>query len=261
MHPHHVVTGASWEDGAGGSPESEDLPTIEQRPLGEGGIVRVRLLLLVALSWMVAAGLAASALAGASADVEVTVRVEGKTRTIYGSGSPTLVPAQGTLAAEGDATVELGRPTVLGALEAASLAGEFNYNLKLFSFGSFVDRVARFGSQGLNGWFFKVNGKAPELGAADVILRDGDAVLWYWAKLKPVTFDGPDTLNLIRKRGCLVAQALNAKGKASRAKNVVFRLDEARRIRSRSGRLCASNWRTAQVVKRGHVRSQVLSAA
>ena len=223
--------------------------------------MHVRVLLLVALSLLVAAGFAATARAGASAGVEVTVRVEGKTRTIFASSAPSLVPAQGTLAAEGDATVELAAPTVLGALEAASLAGEFNYNLKLFSFGSFVDRVGRFGSRGVTGWFFKVNGKAPELGASDVVLKDGDTVLWYWAKLNPVTFDGPDSLNLIRKQGCLVAQALNAKGNAARAKNVVFKLDSARRIRSKSGRLCATNWETAQVVKRGHVRSQVLTAA
>ena len=222
--------------------------------------MRVRLILSVSVSLVVAALLAAPSLAGAG-EVNVTVRVEGKTRTLFGASEPTLVPAQGPLAAEADQTVELDAPTVLGALEAASLEGEFNYNLKLFSFGSFVDRIGRFGSQGLSGWFFKVNGKAAEVGASDRVLEDGDSVLWYWAKLNPTTFDGPDTLNLVRKRGCLVAQALNANGRASRAKNVVFRLDETRRIRSRSGRLCATGWDTARVVKRGHVRSQVLVAA
>lgn len=221
--------------------------------------MHVRLFMLVALSLVVAATLAVPAGAGSS-QVNVTVRVEGKTRTIYGATEPTLVPAQGTLAAEDDASLELTTPTVLGALEAASLAGEFNYNLKLFSFGSFVDRVGRFGSRGVTGWFFKVNGKAAEVGASDVVLKDGDSVLWYWAKLDPKTFDGPDTMNLVRKRGCLVAQAVNAKGKATRARNVVFRLDDERRIRSKSGRLCATSWETAQAVKRGHIRSQVLLA-
>ncbi len=218
----------------------------------------------VLVAFIVAASLAVSASAGGHtptgrSGTEVTVRVEGKTRTIF--GSRTLTPFQGSLHAADDATVEVVAPTPLGALESASLAGEFNYNLRLFSFGSFVDRIARFGSGGSAGWFFKVNGAAPEVGAGDVVLESGDSVLWYWAKLDPKTFDGPDTLNLIRKRGCLIAQAVNAKGKATRARKVVFRFDNARRrIRSKSGRFCATNWQTAQVVKRGHVRSQVLRA-
>ena len=221
--------------------------------------MHIRLLLVLGLTLVVATTATASALAGA--DVNVDVRVEGKTRTLYGATEPSLVPAQGALQAEGDATVELTTPNVLGALEAASLAGEFAYNLKLFSFGSFVDRIGRFGSTGLTGWFFKVNGRAPAVGATDVVLKAGDSVLWYWAKLNPSTFAGPDTLNLVRRRGCFVAQAVNAKGKAARAKSVVFRLDQTRRIRSKSGRLCTTNWETARVVKRGLIRSQMLVAA
>ena len=221
--------------------------------------MHVRLYLLVALSLVVAGSLAAPALAGGGGSVEVTIRVEGKTRNIDGATPRTVVPAQGSVAAKGDAIVELATPNVLGALEAASFAGEFNYSLTVFSFGAFVDRIGRFGSGATTGWFFKVNGKAPDVGAADVILKKGDSVLWYWAKLDPVSFDGPDTLNLIRKRGCLVAQSIDPKGKAARAKKVVFKLDRRRQIASKSGRLCAKNWQTARVVKRGHVRSQVLS--
>lgn len=217
--------------------------------------------LLFFLTLALAALMAVPTAFGGAGAVEVGVRVEGKTRTIFGATEPTLTPAMGAVVAEGDGAVELLLPTVLGALEAASLAGEFNYNLKLFSFGSFVDRVARFGSQGATGWLFKVNGKAPDVGANDVVLEDGDVVLWYWAKLNPTTFAGPETLNLIRKRGCLVAQAVNAKGKAKRARDVVFRLDDARRIRSRSGRICTGNYETARVVKRGLIRSQVLTRA
>lgn len=253
------VTGASREDGADGSPEPEDLTAAAQRPLVEGGIVHIRLLLAFGGTLLVAVALAATAVAGT--DVNVTVRVEGKTRNLFGATAPSLVPAQGSLAAEADATVEVTRPTVLGALETASLVGEFNYNLKVFSFGSFVDRVGRFGSAGLTGWFFKVNGRAPQVGANDVVLKNGDSVLWYWTKLDSTTFAGPDTLKLVRKRGCFVAQAVNANGKAKRAKNVVFRLDERRRIRSKSGRLCTSNWESARVVKRGLIRSQVLVPA
>lgn len=221
--------------------------------------MHIRLLLAFGGTLLVAVALAATAIAGT--DVNVTVRVEGKTRTLFGATAPSLVPTRGPLAAEADATVELTRPTVLGALETASAVGEFNYNLKVFSFGSFVDRVGRFGSVGLTGWFFKVNGRAPQVGANDVVLKNGDSVLWYWTKLDATTFAGPDSLNLVRKRGCFVAQAVNAKGKAKRAKSVIFRLDDARRIRSKSGRLCTSNWERARVVKRGFIRSQVLVAA
>lgn len=220
--------------------------------------MHTRSLLVLGLTLVLALTASASALAGAR--VHVDVRVEGKTRTLFGATEPTLVPTQGTLAADGDASVELTTPNPLGALEAASLAGEFAYNLKLFSFGSFVDRVGRFGSSGLTGWLFKVNGRAPTVGATDIVLRKGDSVLWYWAKLDPSTFAGPDTLNLVRKRGCFIAQAINAKGKATRARNVVFRLDETRRIRSKKGRACPAEWDSARVVKRGLVRSQVLVA-
>ena len=206
---------------------------------------------------------------GDAGTVNVQVRVEGKTRTIFGETEPTLTPVIGAIAAEGEGEGEeevmVSAPTALGALEAASLAGEFDYNLKLFSFGSFVDRIARFSSKGATGWLFKVNGKAPDVGASDVVLKDGDVVLWYWAKLDSTTFAGPDTLNLIRKRGCLVAQVVNANGKATRVRNVVFRLDEVRRIRSKSGRICTGNYKKARAVKRSrgvsqyHIRSQVLT--
>ena len=95
---------------------------------------------------------------------KVTVRVEGKTQEhLSGRRRASLVPAQGSLAAaKAMRPWSSSRPNVLGALEAASLAGEFNYNLMLFSFGAFVDRIGRFGSRAdLAGWFFKVNGKAP----------------------------------------------------------------------------------------------------
>ena len=199
-----------------------------------------------------------AALAGG--EVSVHVRVEGKSRTIFGSTDPLLTPFKGVIRADDGTPVELTKPTVLGALEAASARGEFFYNLQQFSFGSFVNQVGRLAGKGLSGWFFYVNGRAPELGASDIVLRDGDSVLWYWGKLDSTTFAGPPTLDIVSRGRCLIAREVDPNGKKARAANVVFKLDERRRIRARKGRVCTASWATAQVVKRGAIRSQTLIA-
>jgi hypothetical protein len=189
------------------------------------------------------------------------VRVEGKTKNLYGATGSSLSPFIGTLKAEDGTPVELTKPNVLGALEAASLSGGFFYNLQQFSFGSFVSQVGRVEGRGLTGWFFKVNGRAPQVGATEFKLKSGDDVLWYWAKLDAVTFAGPPTLDIIQKGRCVVAREFDAAGKRTRASNVKFKLDERRRVRSQSGRVCPPKWTIAQAVRPGAVRSQVIVAS
>jgi hypothetical protein len=112
--------------------------------------------------------------------VRVHVRVEGQTRTLFGTTAPVLDV----------------KANALDALDAASLAGEFYYHVQATSYGPYVDQIGRYAAGGSNGWVFKVNGKSPPVGADQVALHDGDAVLWYWA-----TFDasgGPKTLVLSR---------------------------------------------------------------
>jgi uncharacterized protein DUF4430 len=151
--------------------------------------------------WFVV-GLAALLLVPAAMAVGVHVRVEGKTRNIFGSTEPTL-------------TV---KANALDALDSASLAGEFYYHVTATSFGPYVDQVGRYLAGGSNGWVFKLNGVSPPVGADAVTLKDGDRVLWYWATFGPA--GGPPTLVLqaTKKRGCyrVLAQDDNGKTKAAR---------------------------------------------
>lgn len=151
--------------------------------------------------WLVA-GLAALLLVPAALAVGVHVRVEGKTRNIFGSTEPTL-------------TV---KANALDALDSASLAGEFYYHVATTSFGPYVDQVGRYVAGGSNGWVFKLNGASPPVGADAVTLKDGDSVLWYWATFGPS--GGPPTLVLqaTKKRGCyrVLAQDDNGKTKVAR---------------------------------------------
>lgn len=122
------------------------------------------------------------ALAGSDAAPLVRVRVEGKTRTLFGATEPR---AQAS--------------TPLEALEAASLAGELYYHVQETSFGPYVDQIGRYRAAATSGWVFKVNGVMPPVGADKVELKPGDRVLWYWATFGTVP-GGPPTLRLLRPR-------------------------------------------------------------
>ena len=127
---------------------------------------------------------AALLLVPAALAVRVHVRVEGKTRTIFGPAEPTLSVTA----------------NALDALEAASLAGEFYYHVTVTGFGPYVDQIGRYAAAASSGWVFKVNGVSPPVGADAVQLKDGDTVLWYWATFGPS--GGPPTLLMKRSGRC-----------------------------------------------------------
>ena len=108
----------------------------------------------------------------------VSVRVEGRTLSIFGSL---------------ETRFEAGA-NPMQALDLASLRGEFYYHVTTTSFGPYVDQIGRHSAGGTNGWVFKVNGASPPVGADQVQLNDGDRVLWYWATFGPT--GGPPTLHL-----------------------------------------------------------------
>jgi hypothetical protein len=165
-----------------------------------------RLSALVAALVVVVLVLPAVALAA-----RVTVRVEGRTQTIF---------------APAPRTVQAGTP--LEALERASLAGEFYYHVTQASFGRYVDQIGRFPAAGTAGWVFKVNGASPPVGADAVQLKDGDSVLWYWAQFGIVP-GGPPTLQLRRMQGrCYRVLALNDAGQSVPARGAVLRVDGRR---------------------------------
>jgi Domain of unknown function (DUF4430) len=152
-----------------------------------------------------------------AAAVRVHVRVEGKTRTIFGATAPTV-----------DA-----KANVLDALEAASNAGEFYYHVQQSSFGAYVDQIARYAAAGQAGWAFKVNGKSPPVGADDVALKAGDTVLWYWATFGAA--GGPKTLVLERlgaKGGCYRVYAEDDSGVRTAALGAVLHVGRKRTVQT-----------------------------
>jgi hypothetical protein len=176
---------------------------------------------------LLAAVAAVLALAPAAEAARVTVRVEGRTQTIFGK-----VP----------------RPVVaddaLGALRAASIAGEFHVSVRELSFGPFVDQVGRWPAAGLSGWIFKVNGVSPPVGADQVRLRDGDSVLWYWADFDAASFAGPATL-VLRRTGprCFAAFTQNDNGLQAPARNVRIWITGVPKGSSATGRFCVRGTR------------------
>jgi Domain of unknown function (DUF4430) len=173
--------------------------------------------LLYALAALVAL---AAVLVPSALGVRVSVRVEGKTTTLFGASEPRF---------------EAGS-NALQALDVASERAEFYYNVIQSSFGPYVSQIGRYPADASSGWVFKVNGASPPVGADKVTLNDGDRVLWYWATFGPT--GGPKTLSLQRRpKGCYRVLAEDDAGKASAAAGAVLLVD-GRRVRTRGGSAC-----------------------
>ena len=218
--------------------------------------MRKRILVAVVVS-VVLAGVIAP-LAGA---VSVSVRVEGKTQTIFGSAEPRLQVTS----------------NALDALTSASTSGEFYFHLTVSSFGSYVDQVGLYPATSTGGWMFKVNGVLPPVGANAVTLKSGDRVLWYWADFDPVTFAGPKTLLLARsdptraerkkvrrshkKLYCYAVSAQDDKAVSTPALGAVLRAGSGRSVTTKKGRAClgAHSGLLVRATLDGDVRSNALS--
>jgi hypothetical protein len=195
------------------------------------------------LLFALAAILAALAvLVPASLGARVSVRVEGKTMTIYGASEPRF---------------EAGA-NAMDALEAASARGEFFYEVKQLSFGPYVSRIGRYPADASSGWVFKVNGVSPPVGADKVRLNEGDRVLWYWAEFGPT--GGPKTLLLQRRpKGCYRVLAQDDAGKSTPASGAVLLVD-GRRVRTRGGSACPGAHKgLVRATLAGAVRSNVVA--
>jgi hypothetical protein len=208
--------------------------------------------LVLALAVLAALACAAPALA-----LSVHVRVEGVNSTLFGAAEPLLPVYEGPLVASDQSVHTLAAPTALGALEAASRKAELYYRLKAASFGLYVDQVGRYPAAGSSGWVYKVNGATPPVGAADYVLEEGDRVVWYHATFG--ASGGPATLDLrARRAGCWAAVLLDDAGKATAARDVVFRLDD-RRVRDADGVYCpGGHWHRLRATKAGAVASQTV---
>jgi Domain of unknown function (DUF4430) len=193
---------------------------------------------LIALAALVAL---AALLVPAALAARVSVRVEGRTQTIFGAL---------------ETRFEAGA-NAMTALDAASLRGEFYYHVAQSSFGNYVDHIGRYPAGGSSGWVFKVNGASPPVGAEAVQLNDGDRVLWYYATFGPT--GGPPTLHLTRVgRNCYRVVSENDQGIDRPAAGALLHVD-GRRVRTRAGRACVGRHRgTVRATLAGAVRSNAL---
>ncbi|HST17466.1 MAG TPA: DUF4430 domain-containing protein [Gaiellaceae bacterium] len=147
----------------------------------------------------------------------VKVRVEGKTKNLF-------APTEMTVTAQ----------NALDALEQASILGELYYHVTVTGFGPYVDQVGRYGGSGSSGWVFKVDDVSPPVGADQVVLKDGDRVLWYYADFGPT--GGPLTLRLTAAAGgCYVAQGLDDNGKQTAVSNLVLHIGSSKTMAAQAG--------------------------
>jgi hypothetical protein len=189
---------------------------------------------------LVAAIVAAVVLVPCALAAVVHVRVEGKTRTLFGATEPRITGS-----------------TPLDVLGAAARAGEFYFHVTQTSFGPYIDQVGFYAAAGQAGWVFKVNGVSPPVGADQVQLKDGDDVLWYWAQFGVA--GGPPTLELKRTSPrCYAATGQDDQGVAKVPAGLAFHVG-GRTIPASAGHVCLKRhtelvWATAP----GTVRSNRL---
>lgn len=104
--------------------------------------------------------------------VAVWLTVEGKTGTIF-------------TAAEVEVSSAIGAPTALDLLEQGLTVAGIPYDLQHYDWGVLVGSIA--GEEngvlgGWDGWTYTVNGVSPDVGAADYMVEEGDAVLFYYSR-------------------------------------------------------------------------------
>jgi hypothetical protein len=143
----------------------------------------------------------------AGATVLAKIRVEGWTRTIFGSTNP-----------------RVSATNALDALTNAGKAGEFFVHVTSTAYGPYVDQVGYYAAFGSSGWAYKVNGVSPPVGADQYVLKPGDKVLWYWAFFG--LQGGPPTLELVRAQtSCYRVYSVNDTGAKAAALGAVLHVD------------------------------------
>lgn len=133
---------------------------------------------------LVAALLAISAAAGASPMAETEIQADNETFTGW-NGGVTLIDGETfgiTPVNNPDMNYTINWTSALGALDAASTAGNFTYTVEETEFGPFIDSIGGIASNdtGQEGWLYMVNNVTPEVGADGYQVADGDTVtFWY----------------------------------------------------------------------------------
>lgn len=83
--------------------------------------------------------------------------------------------------------------TALDALKGAGEACSLSYHIQSSSLGEYVDEIAGEKASGASGWLYSVNGIRPSVGAGAYLLKEGDAVRWYFGN-----FDGTSAADALR---------------------------------------------------------------
>ena len=120
--------------------------------------------------------------------VTITARIQEPEPVPFSwSGSVTLAPGETfTVVPFNDETTEyvVNRTSALGALDAASVLGEFEYTIQKTDWGPFlysIDEVV-YNPATWDSWLYQVNGESAQVGFIDYELEDGDLIeLWYGA--------------------------------------------------------------------------------
>ncbi len=132
-------------------------------------------------------GYGEAATASRSEGARVNVLLAGKSKQ-----HEAVVRARATVVKVGARKCRVGRSTPLAALAALLRKRELNYRIRDYgncsretAIGSgqlFVRRIGSDANRGNDGWFYKVNDRAPEIGAGDASarLRKGDRLLWFF---------------------------------------------------------------------------------
>ncbi len=166
------------------------------------GATRTALLVAVAL---VVLGLVAPA-AGAAA-VRVQARVEGLGGTV--APATTIdVPGPATFADDAGHSAAFPLPVAMGAL--AVLADAHGFPFTTNDAMTFVNSVAGVGGppDWSSWWLYSVNGWGPDVGAGDLVLRAGDAVVFYQVDAAAPWMNKQLVVRVAPRRGLLPGQAV-----------------------------------------------------
>jgi len=77
---------------------------------------------------------------------------------------------------------EVVATTALNIIENGASVCGYSYVIENTEYGPYLFSINGEAAQGMSGWLYRVNWISPYIGAADYVLEEGDAVLWYFGE-------------------------------------------------------------------------------
>ncbi|HHW73789.1 MAG TPA: DUF4430 domain-containing protein [Firmicutes bacterium] len=87
-----------------------------------------------------------------------------------------IVGSGGEIVFKGDRVAVGGRGTVIDTLDAAGIAYETSHQ------GKFVTSIGGMQNKGMSGWMYQLNDEQIMKSAADVVVKEGDCVIWWYSE-------------------------------------------------------------------------------